>query len=326
MKVLVTGATGFVGTWLTKKLLDQGLDVRVLTRSGKAEFPFDSTKVEVFPGDITNKNSVIAATVGMETVFHLAGLVGYSRAMRDDMQKINVDGTANVIEACLQSQCDKLIHMSSVAAVGASFDEKNILNENSTYNLHRLNLGYFETKWQAEQLVLGAVHKSNLNAVIVNPSTIYGAGDAKKGSRKTQVKVARGNFPFYTSGGVNVIHIQDVVDAIYRASEVGRKGERYILCGENIKIKTLFDYIAKAAGQKPPPIYLPNSVVFSLGAIGDLMEKCGRKGFITTENAWTSTLYHWFDNTKAKNELGLSPRSAYAAIEESVFWMKRNIF
>jgi dihydroflavonol-4-reductase len=324
MKLLVTGASGFVGTWMTKKLLDKGHDVRVLTRSGRVDFEFDTSRIEVVRGDVTQFESVLSATKNIDSVFHLAGVVGYSRAARTEMYTTNVLGTKNVVKAVIQNQCRRLVHMSSVVAIGAGFNDQQILNENSEFNIHHLDLGYFETKHEAEVIVHKAVKDGLLDAVILNPSTIYGPGDAKKGSRSTQLKVARGSFPFYTSGGVNIIHIDDVTEAIYRAWQIGQKGERYILAGENIRIQNLFEMIAAEAGVKPPNIYLPNAIVLGLGKIGDYLEKIGRKGPINTENAWASILFHWFDNTKAKRELGLNPRPARQAIAESVAWIKSN--
>lgn len=324
MKILITGATGFVGTWITKNLLDRGHDVRVLSRSGQVNFPFESKKVDIFRGDISDTKSLDLACQDVDSVFHLAGVVGYSRAMRQQMIMTNVVGTENIIESCQKSRCRKLLYMSSVVAVGASYNGKNLLNENSPYNLHDLNLGYFETKHRAEELVMTAVSQGRVDAVIVNPGTIYGPGDAKKGSRKVQVKVAQGDFPFYTSGGVNVIHIDDVVTAAYRAWEIGKPGERYILAGENITIQQLFNYIAEAANVSPPKIYLPNSLLHCLGKMGDFLEPRNVKWPVNSETAWASTLFHWFDNSKARRELGLNPKPAKQAIQESVAWMKEN--
>lgn len=324
MKILVTGGTGFVGSWVTKKILDQGHDVRILSQTGQAKFEFDSTNIEICRGDVSDLKSLLRASEGAHSIFHLAGVVGYSRAARNEMHKVNVLGTQNIIEACAKSKCTRLVHISSVVAVGANFNDGPPLNENSEFNLHHLNLGYFETKLEGEKHVLEAVRQGKIDAVVLNPSTIYGPGDAKKGSRSTQLKVARGQFPFYTSGGVNVIHIEDAVAAIYRAWEVGRSGERYILSGENIRIRQLFAYIAAAAGVTPPKIYLPNSVVLGIGRIGDWLEKMGGKGPINTENAWASILFHWFDSSKAQLELDLKIRPAVQAINQSVTWMKQN--
>ena len=161
--------------------------------------------------------------------------------------------------------------------------------------------------------------------MIVNPSTIYGSGDAKKGSRSVQVKVAQGKFPFYTYGGASIVGVEDVVDGIMQAWEKGRSGERYILSYENWTVQKLFSTIADEAGAKRPAYGLPTSLLRNLGAAGDkFLRPLGLKGPITRENAWTSTMYHWFDNSKARRELGFNPKPANEAIRKSVQWMKEN--
>lgn len=320
---LVTGATGFVGSWLVRALVARGEQVYVLHRpSSNLEdlrgLPFVSCL-----GDVTDAASVAQAVAKVDTVYHLAGVVGYSRAMRATMDKVNIGGTRHVVDAITQrSRTTKLIYMSSVVAVGASFDGTP-LNEDSPFNVSDLNLGYFETKRAAEDIVLQHARQGDLHAVALNPSTIYGPGDAKKGSRKTQLKVARGEFPFYTSGGVSIVSVHDIVETLITASTRARSGERYILSGENITIKDLLTRIARLAGQKPPPYYLPKPMVHAIGRVGDLMEKLGRKGPLNSENAWTSLLYHWFDHSKATRELGFNPRPADDALKESVGWMKQ---
>lgn len=322
MKVMVTGATGFVGSWLVKNLVKAGIKVRVLHRPNSSLAELEGLAFESFHGDVTDRDSVLRASKGMETVFHLAGVVGYSKAMRNQMDLVNVRGTQNVVDAIKESPSTSLVFMSSVVAVGASFDGKNRLNEESPYTISHLDLGYFETKKAAEEIVKSNAKLGKIKAVIVNPSTVYGPADAKKGSRKIQVKVARGEFPFYTSGGVSVISIHDLIPAVLKAWQHGRNGERYILSGDNITIKQVFDIIAARAGVKPPAIYLPNGIVKTIGRVGDVLEQMNFKGPLNTENAWTSILYHWFDNSKAKQELGLQTRSAAEAIADSVDWMK----
>lgn len=324
MAVLVTGATGFVGSWLVRALIKCGEEVRVLHRPSSSLEELKGLDYVSRLGDVTDLDSLTDACQGVDTVFHLAGVVGYSRAMRRVMEDVNVGGTKKVIEAIQTvAKHPRLVYMSSVVAVGASYDGK-LLNENSPFNIHSLDLGYFETKKAAEDAVLDACRRGKIEATILNPSTIYGPGDAKKGSRKTQLKVAQGKFPFYTSGGVSIVSVHDVVTAILKAREIGKNGERYILSGENITIKELFEKIASLAGVKPPSVHLPNLVVRALGKIGDGLEAVGKKGPINTENAWTSTLFHWFDHTKATRELNFHPRPAIEALRESVEWMQQN--
>ncbi|MBK9322149.1 MAG: NAD-dependent epimerase/dehydratase family protein [Bdellovibrionaceae bacterium] len=324
MKVLVTGANGFLGSWLTQSLVENGHEVFALVRDGSNLSELQGVSCNYLYGDITDLESLNKSFGGIDTVFHLAGLIAYKKSDRKKMEAINVGGTANVIAACLSNKVRRLVYLSSVTAIGASVGPDSILNEDSPYTIQNLDLGYFETKRKAEALVKNACIRNGLDCVILNPSTIYGPGDAKKGSRKTQVKVAQGKFKFFTSGGVSVVAVEDVVEAILSAWKNGRSGERYILSGENITIQKLFELIAAAAGAPPPKIKIPNFVIFLLGWIGDALERLGLKGSLSTENAWTATMYHWFDNSKARKELGFSPRPAHDAIQGSVNWMKKN--
>lgn len=321
-KVLVTGANGFLGSWVTRHLVQQGHEVTALVRKTSDLSELQGVDCQFSYGDITDSVSLEQAAKGKEYVFHLAGLIAYKSSERNKMELINVQGTKNVIDACRTQQVQRMVYLSSVVAIGAGFTKQQILNESSAYNVGHLNLGYFETKHQAEELVREATQLGLIDSVILNPSTIYGAGDAKKGSRKTQVKVAQGKFPFFTSGGVNVVAVEDVVGGIISAWKRGRSGERYILSGENLLIKDLFRLIAEAAGRSAPKYPLPDFLLHGLGAIGDQMDKLGFKGSLSKENAWTATLYHWFDSTKAQKELDFKPQPAKVAIQNSVNWMK----
>jgi dihydroflavonol-4-reductase len=327
MKVLVTGATGFLGQWLTRRLLDEGFEVRILARSKSKLEELADLKLEVAEGDVTNLSTLESACRGVDGVFHLAGLIAYSKAQRAAMEEVNVQGTKNVIKAIQKNAPDnqiRMLHLSSVTAVGAGFTRHDILNERSPYNIKHLNLGYFETKHDAELAVMDNVRKGKLDAVAINPSTIYGPGDAKKGSRGAQLKVARGKFPFYPPGGVNVVHVEDVVALCIKAFRSGVTGERTIACGENLTIKETFSRIANLAGVKAPSIPLPRPALFALGKIGDALESVGLKGPINTENAWTSVLYHWFSFEKAQRDFGFQPRPAQEALEASIRWSRDN--
>lgn len=323
MKVLVTGANGFLGSWLTKRLLQEGHQVSALVRKNSDLSELENVKPNYLYGDVTDAKSLLEACKNQDIIFHLAGVIAYKASDRALMEKVNVNGTKNIIDICEKLKIPKLLHLSSVVAIGSSFSPI-VLDESSPYNIHHLNLGYFETKKKAEDLIITATKEKKIHAVCVNPSTIYGFGDAKKGSRKMQVKVARGKLPFYTSGGVNVVAVEDVIDGILQAIEKGKNGERYILASENMTIKQLFNHIADFAGQKPPSIEMPNWALHSLGFIGDSLNSFGLKGGLSRENAYTASMYHWFSSQKAQNELGFKPRPSAVAIENSVRWMKDN--
>ncbi|WP_413585979.1 SDR family oxidoreductase [Bdellovibrio sp. HCB274] len=322
MKVLVTGANGFLGSWLTRALVDEGHEVFALVRPKSDISELKGINCQYRHGDVTDIVSLLEAFDGIDTVFHLAGVVAYKAADRPLMEKVNVQGTANVVEVCREKKVRRLVHLSSVVAVGGGRTPNEVLNENSDFNIHDLNLGYFETKHDAEVIVKAACDRGEIDAVILNPATIYGRGDAKKGSRKMMLKVAQGKLNFYTSGGVNVVAVEDVIQGIISAWKIGKTGERYILSGENILIKDLFRMIAEEAGVKPPTKKLPDGLLHLVGTIGDAMESMGLKGPLSKENAYTATMYHWFDSSKAQRELGFKPRPARQAIHNSIEWVK----
>jgi dihydroflavonol-4-reductase len=323
MKVLVTGASGFLGRWLVKRLHQDGFDLRILARRSSNIEDLPRERTEIVYGDVTDLRSLVDACMGVDGVFHLAGKIAYDKKEYESMFAINVGGTKNIIEACKKAKVTKILYLSSVVAIGSSREPK-VLNEDSPYTIANLKLGYFDSKHEAEKLILSAYRRGDIKPLIVNPSTIYGAGDATKSSRNIQRKVALGKFPFYTSGGVNVVYAQDVIDMIMLLWKKEIYGERFILAGENISIQDLFSEIAEAAGVKPPQIHLPNAVVFGIGKIGDLLSKFDKKGPLTSENACTSTMYHWFDSSKAQRVLGFRPTPAKIAIRESVEWMLKN--
>lgn len=321
-KVLVTGANGFLGSWVTKTLSEQGYDVHALVRQNSDLSEIKNINCKLVYGDVTDIESLRTHFQGMNAIFHLAGVIAYKASQRAAMEKVNVEGTRNVVNVCAELNIPRLVYLSSVVAIGAGLDAQANLNENSPYNIKHLNLGYFETKHEAEKIVLNAVYDRKIDAVILNPSTIYGFGDAKKGSRKMQLKVAQGKLKFYTGGGVNVVAVEDVVAGILSAWKKGINGEKYILSGENITIKELFTMIAQEANQSPPSIKIPDFVLHIVGFIGDLLEKMGLKGPLSSENAHTATMYHWFDSSKAQHSLDFHPRPAREAIKNSVQWMK----
>lgn len=319
-KILITGANGFLGSNLTKRLSAMGYHTRILARPNSDLSEVEGHYHELALGDVTDKESLEKASQDREGIFHLAGVIAYDKRQRRLMEKVNVGGTQNIVDICLEKDIPRLLHLSSVVTVGASADGKNILTEDSLFNLHHLDLGYFETKKQAEEIVLAAARTQDLSAVCVNPATIYGPGDANKGSRKMQLKVAQGKLKYFTHGGVNVVHVEDVMDVCIKAFEAHISGQRYIVGSENITIKNLFERIAKLAHVSPPSIGLPNPLVHLVGKVGDQMNAWGMKGPLTSENAWTSTMYHWFSSQKAETEFKYKPRSAQMALEESLRW------
>jgi len=320
-RVLVTGATGFVGTNLCGALADTGYEVHVLRRSRPE--PDEQMDVISHIGDVTKPDSLSEALTQSNewaAVVHAAGVVAYSSKMGDLMEQVNVNGTRNMLDAVEKLKPrPRFIHVSSVVAIGAnSKPDDPPLDETTQWDKAGEKIGYLRTKKCAEDLVMEAVSKRGLDAVVVCPSNIYGPGDAKKGSRSNQLKAANGKLAFYTNGGVNVIGVRQCCAAIVNAIKQGKKGERYILGGENITIKEMLTEFSTAAGAKPPSIGLPNWVLFLACALGEAFGS----NSLTMERAAVATLFHWYDSSKARRELNLQPTRAKEAITNSVQWMK----
>lgn len=321
MKVLVTGANGFLGSWLVQRLVQEGHEVSVLIREMRNEEDFLKKGITVFRGDVTQPDSLSSAFKNQQYVYHLAGLVAYSKEMRESLFRINADGTENILKQASMFNVQRVLLASSVVAVGASFKPK-VLNEESDYTLDSYHLSYHESKRKAEQIVKTYVQQGLVDGVIVNPSTIYGAGDASKSSRSTQLQVARGRLRFYPPGGVSVVAIEDVVDGMVKAMEKGRSGERYILAGENLTLQEVFEIIAREANVSPPRISLPAFIFRALAGWDDTLHVIGKRGPLPSERALTAMMFHWYDSSKAKKDLGFSSRPAIQAIASSVQWMK----
>lgn len=320
MNILITGASGFLGTNLVQELLQKCPNDQIFILVRKLDLGLKNKHPQITQiiGDITLPDTLVNICNGIDLVYHLAGLIGYSQFLRPTMFKVNVEGTKNILEASINSGVKRFIYLSSVVSVGSSFDERHILDENSNFNLDKYHLSYFDSKRAAEQIVLQAAREKKIEVICLNPGTIYGPGSARKSSRGFQSKVAQGKMPFYTSGGVNVVALKDVLHCLIQAQTKGHSGERYIIGGENLKIKDLFNIIAQISKVRPPHIYIPNFIIFFLGRIGDLQTRMGMKAFINYENAFVSTLFHWFNSDKAQNEFSYKPTPAFEAIRSSL--------
>lgn len=323
MKVCITGASGFLGGWLAKRCLQEGHEVRVLMRSPSELAETQGLSVDKVQGDILDSSSLIAAFEKQDVVFHLAGAIAYRRSARSWLEEVNVRGTRNVVETLERLQGPRLVHLSSAVTRGASFGP-HPRNEDSEFNLHAFDLGYYETKKRAEDLVLESARLGRIEAFCINPSSVYGAGDARKGSRSNQLKAARGELKIYPPGGVNVVAVEDVIEGIMLALKKAKTGECYILSGENLLIKDLLFRIADFVGRTRPSIPLSFGFLRFIGSISDQVERFGIRGLPSYENAVAASLFNWFDSTKAQKDLGFTFRPASESLENSLNWMKSN--
>jgi len=323
--VLVTGGTGFVGSNLAVGLLKEGCNVRILRRPESDLRAIGSADVEHRLGDVRDIDSLRRAISGCDTVFHTAAVVSYWRREREKMYDVNIGGTRNVVEACLECGVAKLIHTSSVAAIG--FPENGMwADETNGFNWEPYDVGYRISKHRAEQEIQKGV-RLGLQAVIVNPSIVVGPGDIHFNGGQIIRDIYRKRLFFYIDGGMSIVYVGDVVRGAIAAAQRGRIGERYILCGHNLQIREVFRITAEVVGGIQPRFKVPKPVVhFVAGVAETIGNLSNRKPWLTRELvARAGTAYH-FTCAKAQRELGYTVTSFRTAAEEAFGWYRQHGF
>jgi dihydroflavonol-4-reductase len=320
--ILVTGATGCVGSNLTVELLHRGYTVRAFHRSGFSRLTLKDVDVEHVIGDVRDKSILRRAMQGCDTVFHTAAIVSFERRRHEEQFDINVNGTRNVVELCLKLGVQKFVHTSSVAALGFRTDGTYI-DETTEYNWGT-RLGYRYSKHRSELEVFKGIERG-LNAVILNPSVIIGPRDVYVHGGQIVRDIVRGLIPVYVGGGTNVVGVQDVVAGHIAAAERGRIGERYILGGWNMTFKELFDCAAIALSGRAPfikaPVWLAKAVGHAAEFIGNVTQT---KPLITAEMLATIGKNNWQSIEKAKRELGYNPGPIQEAMRQAYQWYRQN--
>lgn len=324
-KIFLTGATGFIGGNLVNYLLKKGYKVKVLIRDKRLLDYYNwKDNVETVIGDITDKTSFSGQTNDCEIIIHSAAIISFWNKIWKQIYNINVTGTKNILEEALESNCKKFIHISSVAAIGFG-ENGEAINENHPYNWKRFNISYMETKYEAEKEVYKAI-KKGLNATIVNPANVWGAGDYR-GRRVSIIKALKLGFPFYTSGGTNFVDVDAVCEAIINAIEFGKCGERYILGGENLKIKEFTSIISNELNKKPPfikistfPITVYTYVQEGIGVV------IGKNPKPSISQLPLIGRYIYYDSSKAIKELKMPQIPIRECIRKTIDFYKNQKF
>jgi dihydroflavonol-4-reductase len=323
--VLVTGGTGFIGSNLAIELLKEGCNVRILRRPGSDLRAIGSADVDHRLGDVRDVDSLKRAMTGCDTVFHTAAMVSYWRKDRETMYAVNIGGTRNVVNACLETGIERLVHTSSVAAIG--FPESGTLaDEINEFNWEPFDIGYRISKHRAELEVRKAL-EYGLPAVIVNPSIVVGPRDINFHGGQIVRDIYKKRLFFYIEGGMNIVHVDDVVRGQIAAARMGRIGERYILCGENLAIREIFKTTAEVVGGIVPRFRVPRSLVHSVAFLAEMTANVTHtKPWVTRELVARAGTSYFFSCAKAERELAYTVTSLKRAIEESFEWYLQNDF
>ena len=294
--ILVTGATGLVGSHLVAQLVNDGKKVKALYRSAIPAIE-GADRVEWVKGDILDVVALEEAMANVQQVYHCAAIVSFHPGKKALMHQTNIEGTANVVNTCLSARVDKLLFVSSVAALGRIRENVQI-NETMNWTEATSNSEYGKSKYLAETEVWRGIGEG-LNAVIVNPALILGAGDWSKGSSEL-FKSAYAEFPWYTEGVSGFVDVLDVIRAMKLLMEASNiSAERFILCAENLPYKEVFTQMANNFQKKPPHrkvTPLLAAIVWRLEAVKALFT--GKDPMLTKETAKTALAKVYFDNRK----------------------------
>lgn len=317
-KVLVTGATGLLGSALTRRLVRSGIEVRILRRETSRLHALEDVarSVEHAIGDLHDESSLRDAMTGIDQVYHAAAYVSFGgRSDREALMRTNVDGTAAVVNAALEAGVRRLVHTSSMAAFGRPEHTDSVLDERSQWHRSRANTVYARSKYLSELQVQRGVAEG-LDGVIVNPALIFGIGRAGMNTRQLVDRVRKERLPAIPRGGTNVVDVLDVVGGMVRAMERGRTGERYFLGSENLSWRRIIETLSFAFGVEPPRRTISPTLAMLLAYAAEAVATLtGSRPVITREHARSGSRFYHYSNRKAVEELGCTFRPFEATAE-----------
>lgn len=311
--IVITGITGLIGSHIAADLLASGQSVRAIVRPN-ADIQFVRkiftlyhsnggelyNQIEFVNGDILNYESLLHAFENADKVIHAAALVSFNPAERKDVILNNIEGTANVVNACLECNVQQLGYISSVAAIGNA-EEGELATEKTPWENSGLNSGYSISKYRAELEVWRGMEEG-LKVVIVNPSVVIGPGHWTKGSASLITAIYKG-MRFYTKGGTGYVDVRDVSSCLLQLMNKDINGQRYILNAENCSYQHAFALIARSLGVKEPSIEAKPWMVKIAAALDWFSSLFGKTRQITSETARSAFHSNYFSNEKIKNEL-----------------------
>ncbi len=326
MRVLVTGATGFVGSAVARQALEKGYHVRCLVRSSSALDNIRDLDIETVYGDLGSFDDVTRAVNGIDAVFHVAA--DYRLFVRDPdrMYTANVAGSRNIVLASLKANVERVVYTSSVCTLRLD-PAGRAVDETSKATLHDMIGHYKRSKFLAEREVDRLVQEHGAPVVTVNPSTPIGPRDIKPTpTGAIIVDTLQGKMPAYVDTGLNVVHVDDVATGHFLALERGQIGERYILGGEDMMLREILTEICQLGGLRPPTWRLSPNLLMPLACVCETVARVCRKNEcrINLDGLRMAKKKMFFSNQKAKDELGFAPRSAKKALTDAAQWFQEN--
>jgi len=325
MTTLVTGASGFIGSAVARKLLERRHDVKVLVRKTSQKSNLEALSIDVAVGDLTDRESLRCAIRGCDTVFHVAADYRLWAPQAAKMIATNVNGTRNLMEIAGELGVRRIVYTSSVATLGLLRDATPA-DEDTPVSGEDMIGPYKRSKFSAEALVREMATKQGLPVVIVHPSTPIGPRDIKPTpTGKIVIEAASGRMPVFVDTGLNVVHVDDVAEGHVLALERGVVGQRYILGGQNLTLEEILKTIAKLTRRRPPRMRLPHDVVVPMAAMAEFWARMtGKEPFATLDGVKLARKKMFFSSERAMSNLGYRPRPANEAIADAVSWFQQH--
>ena len=319
----VTGATGFIGSHVVRRLLLRGDRVRVLARNSSPKSDIEAFGCEIVIGDLKDSMSLLRCIRGCSRVYHVAADYRLWARNPQEIYDNNVGGTRNLLSACCEAGVEKVVYTSSVGTIGMQRDGIPA-DEDTPVKLDDMIGHYKRSKFMAEQ-VAREFATSGLPVVIVNPTTPIGAGDIKPTpTGKIILDFLRGRLPAYVETGLNLVAVEDVAEGHLLAETRGRVGERYLLGGENWSLKEILNALAEICGRRPPRFRIPWTVALMAGTLDDFVTGTllRREPSIPLEGVRMSRYKMYVSCEKARRELGYNPRPVEQALRAAVDYFR----
>lgn len=319
---LITGASGFIGSHVTKLLVEEKARVRVLVRKTSSTQFLDSFPAEKVVGDLSDIPSLQKAIDGVEYLFHVAGVVALREGDTATLRRVNVQGVRNVLGVAQDLRVKRVILTSSVAAIGGSSDQT-LRDENSPWHENEPHSAYSRSKHDGEMEAM-KYFREGLPLVVVNPSFVIGCPDYGLSiGGKFLLNFLKGRFKAYVRMGFNCVDVKDVAKGHLLAATRGHLGERYILANQNVTLIELLHLLEKVSGTRAPRFYIPYSVAYGgamfLEGIGKLF---GKRFWVSRVQVRRVRYNSWFSHEKATRELGWRPRPLEETLKEAVAWFR----
>lgn len=325
MKALVTGATGFVGSAVARKLVAAGHQVRTLVRPTSDRRNLENLAVEAVVGDLRDPASLAAALAGCDALFHVAADYRLWVPDPETIYAVNVDGSRALIEAAMSAGIERIVYTSSVATLGLN-QGGTPAHEDTPVALGHMIGHYKRSKFLAEQAVQSLIQGHGAPVVIVNPSTPVGPRDVKPTpTGRMIVEAAAGRMPAYVDTGLNLVHVDDVAEGHLLAFDHGVVGERYVLGGADMTLEAILCEVARITGGRPPRLRLAHNLIMPLAVAAEAWARLsGAEPFATVDGLRMAKKKMFFTSAKAETALGYKHRPAAEALAEAIAWFRAN--